>query len=503
MYEERRNRLSLRDIILIILLMVLFIFVMVWLFPTKGYLEQNNVIVDNEIYNNYLENMSTVAKDYFINSKMPSNVGDTVKLTLSDMLEKKLIVEIGGNTSCDLEKSFIEVTKMDEDFQLRVELSCTDYYDYKLITLGCKDYCNLDCGKEDTTTVITPIQQSTKKYTVTFDSQGGSSVASQKVVSGKTATKPANPTKEGYTFVEWTLNGKTYNFATPVKSNITLVASWKTNVVVEEPVITTDYLYTKTTSAETIYSNWSNWSSTKRQWDEFNLTNTDLVEYKIVAQDKEQVDTEKNCTTTKEVKTVVDTKNAITSTKKVYKNAIVKTETVYTDWVKDKLYTTSTTPLRNKDTDTVKYVFLKVQTRSVCTGCEDITEYYYEKYTRTASEKTTYSCNTTYKSGSGKNLVCWNEVKGAPTCASYGSEYELVNGKCVKYNIEKAKTTCENKPIYRSYTDYQVRTRTITSTTTSSYDEKYSTSNNDTNLISQGYKLTKTCTTQNGNRTCK
>ena len=154
MYEERRNRLSLRDIILIILLMILFIFVMVWLFPTKGYLENENVIVDNEIYNEYLENMSTVAKDYFINSKMPSTTGDTVKLTLLDMLEKKLIVEIGGNTSCDLNKSFIEVTKMDEDFQLRVELSCTDYYDYKIITLGCKDYCNLDCGKETTTVTL-------------------------------------------------------------------------------------------------------------------------------------------------------------------------------------------------------------------------------------------------------------------------------------------------------------------------------------------------------------
>ncbi len=69
-----------------------------------------------------------------------------------------------------------------------------------------------------------------QKYTVTFNSNGGSSVASQTVESGKTATKPSNPTRSGYTFVEWQLNGNTYNFNTPVTSNITLVAKWNQNV---------------------------------------------------------------------------------------------------------------------------------------------------------------------------------------------------------------------------------------------------------------------------------
>lgn len=65
-----------------------------------------------------------------------------------------------------------------------------------------------------------------QKYTVTFNSNGGSSVASQTVEAGSTAKKPANPTRSGYTFTGWLLNGKTYNFSTKVTNNITLTASW-------------------------------------------------------------------------------------------------------------------------------------------------------------------------------------------------------------------------------------------------------------------------------------
>ena len=40
-------------------------------------------------------------------------------------------------------------------------------------------------------------------YTVSFDVDGGSAVAPVTVVNGKTVTKPADPTKEGYYFVGW------------------------------------------------------------------------------------------------------------------------------------------------------------------------------------------------------------------------------------------------------------------------------------------------------------
>lgn len=73
------------------------------------------------------------------------------------------------------------------------------------------------------------------KYTVTFDSNGGSVIAEEVVLKNETVTKPTDPTKEGYTFDGWYLDGVKYNFGTEVTSNVTLVAKW-TKVEVETPI---------------------------------------------------------------------------------------------------------------------------------------------------------------------------------------------------------------------------------------------------------------------------
>ncbi len=66
----------------------------------------------------------------------------------------------------------------------------------------------------------------TNKYTVSFNTNGGNSISPQTVKSGDKATKPTNPTKSGYIFVEWQLNGQKYDFNTPVNNDITLTVKW-------------------------------------------------------------------------------------------------------------------------------------------------------------------------------------------------------------------------------------------------------------------------------------
>ena len=68
--------------------------------------------------------------------------------------------------------------------------------------------------------------------TVTFDSQGGSQVASQTVAVGTAVTSPADPTRSGYSFQGWytAANGDTqWNFADSVTGNMTLFARWTQN----------------------------------------------------------------------------------------------------------------------------------------------------------------------------------------------------------------------------------------------------------------------------------
>lgn len=84
---------------------------------------------------------------------------------------------------------------------------------------------------KDNTTNSTKTEGTTK-YTVTFDPNGGSKVSKQTLEAGKTATKPSNPTRSGYTFKGWYLNGSAYNFSNKVTKNITLTAKWEKNKVV-------------------------------------------------------------------------------------------------------------------------------------------------------------------------------------------------------------------------------------------------------------------------------
>ena len=65
------------------------------------------------------------------------------------------------------------------------------------------------------------------EYKVKFETLGGSTIAPQSVKNGAKATKPDNPTRDGYDFVEWQLNGKTYDFDARVTGDITLKAKWE------------------------------------------------------------------------------------------------------------------------------------------------------------------------------------------------------------------------------------------------------------------------------------
>ena len=66
------------------------------------------------------------------------------------------------------------------------------------------------------------------KVDVTFDTDGGSAVATQKVIRGQKAASPTAPTKAGYTFDKWYNGTEVYDFNQPVTEPITLTAKWLT-----------------------------------------------------------------------------------------------------------------------------------------------------------------------------------------------------------------------------------------------------------------------------------
>jgi len=66
-----------------------------------------------------------------------------------------------------------------------------------------------------------------KNITVSFDSDGGSAVADQKLTSGAYVSIPANPIKDGFAFAGWFIGDEPWDFEnTTVTDSITLKAKW-------------------------------------------------------------------------------------------------------------------------------------------------------------------------------------------------------------------------------------------------------------------------------------
>ena len=85
-------------------------------------------------------------------------------------------------------------------------------------------YVTVDLGKAIGTPVV---------YTITFNSNGGTSVESQNVNAGEKLTEPTlAPTREGFTFDGWyedSTFSKKFDFNTPITNSMTLYAKWTEN----------------------------------------------------------------------------------------------------------------------------------------------------------------------------------------------------------------------------------------------------------------------------------
>ena len=92
-------------------------------------------------------------------------------------------------------------------------------YSYKITDPGTYTFTVVNGAGKNGATELTAHQ-------VSFDVPG---ISSQLVVSGRTATKPQNPTKTGYTFSEWQSAGAAFDFHSAVAADTALTAVWSLN----------------------------------------------------------------------------------------------------------------------------------------------------------------------------------------------------------------------------------------------------------------------------------
>lgn len=102
------------------------------------------------------------------------------------------------------------------------------YANYCMASVVCDEFGNLYYTNDSGHLFCVKSQA----HRVKFDTQGGSSINDQTPASGSAVAKPADPTREGYTFAGWYTDAactKAYDFATAVTADLTLYAKWTKN----------------------------------------------------------------------------------------------------------------------------------------------------------------------------------------------------------------------------------------------------------------------------------
>ena len=109
------------------------------------------------------------------------------------------------------------------------------------------------------------VPEPTPKYTVSFNTNGGSTVASQTVESGQKATRPAtDPTLEGSWFLGWYSDeglANEFDFNTPITDATTVYAKWSYKLHTE-PSILTNYTSSHAPEGEWTYVEFGDWPQT-------------------------------------------------------------------------------------------------------------------------------------------------------------------------------------------------------------------------------------------------
>ncbi len=521
MYEERRESFSVRDLILQVLFIVLFVFILIWVFPTKSYVDKkfdnidtNNTTVQtgydldqlavlyNQIFANNIATMKEAAIGYYTTERLPQKVGDTSTLTLQQMYDKHLVLTLKDKDgkACDATRSYVSVTKYDDEYQMKVNLSCGSEEDYIIVYLGCYDYCKASgvCEKQVTTT--TPSKPSGSKKKVV-----------QKVVDVTVNNYYENCDCEKPKYTCSIVNGKYYdkNGNEVTKEKYEADCQPKTDKYVCE--------YKKVTNGSWgDYGEWSEWTTTKLTENENTQvqTKTERVVTGYVTK-KVQVGTKTETyvsgyTSSKYVSTYTTekyvsghttekyvkgytTRKVQTGTKKVQVGTETKTTT-------KKVAAGTTRQLvssgsgKTVPSNTSEYIYVKTgsTTSQTCTGCATTTIYTWDVYkvvtvykTETVKEEVpVYKSEPVYKTEQvpvyATRQVPVYSTRKVPVYATKKTPVYATRKVPVYDTVKQA--------VYGTETYYRARTRTYKGGST---DVKWSTCDPvDQSLTGQGYYLT-------------
>ena len=175
MYESKKEKFDWKGLVvkILIILAVLILFLMIFPLGSKKKDNYSNGFKDN------LTKLKDVGGSYFDKDNLPSEVGDSTKVSLKDLINNKKIDTLKvGKTTCNEDDSYIKIVKKSKGYELETTLICGDEKNTSYSYLGCIDNC------EEATTTTTTTTTSTKKKTTT-----SKVVTTSKIITTTTTTQ--------------------------------------------------------------------------------------------------------------------------------------------------------------------------------------------------------------------------------------------------------------------------------------------------------------------------
>ena len=128
-------------LILIIIVIVLIVCIITKLIKKDNSLENSSGT--DSVFSDNLEIMKQKALEYYNENNIPKEINQNNKLTLEQMISEKLSTPIKDKNQklCNNTKSYIKLTKKENEYQLKVNLVCGKDEDYMIIHLN-----NIDCN---------------------------------------------------------------------------------------------------------------------------------------------------------------------------------------------------------------------------------------------------------------------------------------------------------------------------------------------------------------------
>ncbi len=301
MYTEEENYgkkpFPFRDFLLKLILVIIFVFLLIWLLPkfiSPSTENMDEKTQNSQVFSDNLDRMKEAAIGYYTTDRLPQTVGESQTMTLREMINSNLLIPFvdQDGKACDVDDSYVTVTKEENEYLLKVNLKCSEEEDYVLTHLGNYSYCTDTeiCEKDNSVT----INNNSTETTTTNESSSTSTPKEEETESVAINTGETSTENSGNASGSNNSSSSSSKPSNPSTPNSGLGSGQGSNSITINNPKKTLYEYIKVVKPTfTAWSDWSSWKENKEGLQALDCNDQDAscVKKIILYSRKEQIGT--------------------------------------------------------------------------------------------------------------------------------------------------------------------------------------------------------------------